>query len=152
MKQQTQVNISANVEIIIPFHDIDAMNIVWHGHYYKYFEIARTKLLKLISMGPQEMYDYGYQWPVIESSCRYIQAIRYDQNISVTATIIEYEHRLKISYLIQNEQQSIRLAKGSTTKVAVDLKSKELLLNSPDILCNNIRNYSGHPSFSPFLR
>ena len=35
----------ADVIIEVPFHDVDTMNVVWHGHYLKYFEIARCKLL-----------------------------------------------------------------------------------------------------------
>ena len=29
----------AEVVIEVPFHDVDIMNVVWHGHYLKYFEI-----------------------------------------------------------------------------------------------------------------
>ena len=25
----------------MPFHDVDALHVVWHGHYYKYLELAR---------------------------------------------------------------------------------------------------------------
>ena len=38
----------ADVMIEVPFHDVDTMNVVWHGHYLKYFEIARCKLLDQI--------------------------------------------------------------------------------------------------------
>ena len=38
------------IDIEIPFHDIDMMEVVWHGHYAKYFEISRYALLeKLIT-------------------------------------------------------------------------------------------------------
>ena len=33
------------VAIAVPFHDIDSIGIAWHGHYAKYFEIARCALL-----------------------------------------------------------------------------------------------------------
>jgi acyl-CoA thioester hydrolase len=29
-----------DTEILVPFFDIDTMNVVWHGHYVKYLEIA----------------------------------------------------------------------------------------------------------------
>ena len=29
----------------VPFHDADPMQVVWHGNYIKYFEIARDGLL-----------------------------------------------------------------------------------------------------------
>ena len=51
MKKELQ----ATVEIRVPFHDVDGMQIVWHGHYYKYFEVARTKLLQPIGYDLNEM-------------------------------------------------------------------------------------------------
>ena len=29
------------IELTVPFYDVDSMDIVWHGHYLKYFEDAR---------------------------------------------------------------------------------------------------------------
>ena len=34
----------AEIIIRVPFHDVDLMEVVWHGHYAKYFEIARCAL------------------------------------------------------------------------------------------------------------
>jgi acyl-CoA thioester hydrolase len=48
----------------IPFHDVDMM--VWHGHYAKYFEIAR-RLLEQIDYNYPQTRDSGYAWPVIDS-------------------------------------------------------------------------------------
>ena len=44
----------ADVIIEVPFHDVDTMHVVWHGHYLKYFEVARCKLLD------QFNYNYNY--------------------------------------------------------------------------------------------
>ena len=33
----------ADVIIEVPFHDVDTMHVVWHGHYLKYFEISFSK-------------------------------------------------------------------------------------------------------------
>jgi len=30
------------IRLEVPFHDVDALRIVWHGHYLKYLELART--------------------------------------------------------------------------------------------------------------
>ena len=40
--------LSAEVVIRPEFHDLDPMQIVWHGNYMRYFETARTALLALI--------------------------------------------------------------------------------------------------------
>ena len=39
-----------SVDIVIPFHDNDPMGIVWHGNYFKYFEMARDALLERAGM------------------------------------------------------------------------------------------------------
>ena len=35
-------------EIEVPFFDVDVMQIVWHGHYVKYLEVARCAFLDAI--------------------------------------------------------------------------------------------------------
>ncbi len=35
-----------SIEFEVPFHDVDALRVVWHGHYYKYLELARTALFR----------------------------------------------------------------------------------------------------------
>jgi acyl-CoA thioester hydrolase len=122
------------VEIDIPFHDIDAMEVAWHGHYAKYFEIARCVLLDKIAYNYREMRESGYAWPVIEMKIRYIKPARYPQRIRVEARIEEYELRLKLGYRVTDVATGERLTKGYTIQVAVDMKANEMLLGSPKIL------------------
>ena len=39
---------TAEVELTIPFHDVDMMGVAWHGNYFRYFEVAREALLNQI--------------------------------------------------------------------------------------------------------
>jgi len=128
----------AEVRLNIPFHDVDLMEIVWHGHYAKYFEIARCALLDSISYNYVEMKDSGYAWPIIELKTRFIKPARFGQDILVKAKVAEYELRLKIDYLIVDAEQGTRLTKGHTVQVAVDMKRQELLLASPPILLEKL--------------
>ena len=43
---------SYEVTLKVPFYDLDPMQIVWHGHYLKYFDIARSELLRPPGRGP----------------------------------------------------------------------------------------------------
>ena len=56
----TRTDLSAETIIEIPFHDVDMMEIAWHGHYVKYFEIARCKLLDKIEYNYSQMRDSGF--------------------------------------------------------------------------------------------
>jgi acyl-CoA thioester hydrolase len=128
----------AEVQLSVPFHDVDLMEIVWHGHYAKYFEIARCALLDSISYNYVEMKESGYAWPIIELKTRFIKPARFGQDILVKAKVAEYELRLKIDYLIVDAEQGTRLTKGHTVQVAVDMKRQELLLASPPILLEKL--------------
>ena len=34
-----------DIPVEVPFFDVDSMDVVWHGHYVKYLELARCALL-----------------------------------------------------------------------------------------------------------
>ena len=133
-----RTELKAEVEIQVPFHDVDGMHVVWHGHYYKYFEVARTKLLQSIDYDVHEMKASGYSWPIVETNCKYVRPILYDQLIQVSAKIQEYENRLKIIYRISDAKSDEKLATGHTTQVAVDMKNNEMCFVSPKILLKKV--------------
>ncbi|MDO6695052.1 acyl-CoA thioesterase [Aliiglaciecola sp. 3_MG-2023] len=124
----------AQVEISIPFHDIDVMRIAWHGHYVKYLEIARCALFDKMAYNFPEMEQSGYAWPVIDLHIRYASALSFQQQIIVKAKIVEWENRLKINYQIVDKESGKRLTKASTVQVAVEIESKEMMFESPPIL------------------
>ena len=124
----------ADVIIEVPFHDVDTMHVVWHGHYLKYFEIARCKLLDQFHYNYNQMRDSGYAWPVIESYVRYVQGIEFEQKIRVRAILKEWENRLKIEYLIFDVVSGRKLTKGYTSQVAVHIEKREMCFQSPQVL------------------
>ncbi|WP_137937807.1 acyl-CoA thioesterase [Chitinivorax sp. B] len=124
----------AEVEIQVQFFDLDPMEIVWHGNYVKYLEIARCKLLDQIGYNYPQMRDSGYAWPVVDLHLRYVKPATFGQIIVARAEIVEWESRLKINYLIVDKATGQRLTKGSTVQVAVSLASKEMCFVSPSIL------------------
>jgi len=120
--------------ITVPFHDVDAMGVVWHGHYAKYFELARCQLLDSFNYGYEAMRSSGFSWPVIDMRMRYVKGVCFGQRILVKASLREWENRLLIDYLVTDEASAQRLTKGSTVQVAVDLKTGEMCFVSPSIL------------------
>ena len=124
--------------MIVPFHDIVSVGIAWHGHYAKYFEIARCELLDSFDYGYEEMRKSGYLWPIIDMHCRYIKPLRFNQRIAVRARLREWEYRLLVDYLISDPASGVRLAKGQTSQVAVDAKSGEMCFASPQILLQRL--------------
>ena len=42
---------TAEVELTIPFHDVDMMGVAWHGNYFRYFEVARCSTSSITAIG-----------------------------------------------------------------------------------------------------
>jgi acyl-CoA thioester hydrolase len=132
----------ADVEMEIPFHDIDPMGIVWHGRYPKYFEVARCKLLDEIGYNYDDMSASGYSWPVIDMHIRYPRPLRFRQKVKVRCEIVEYDNRLRLKYLITDSASGQRMTKGETVQVAVSLSENEMQFASPPVLEEKIRGWS----------
>jgi acyl-CoA thioester hydrolase len=127
-------NWSAEVELQVQFFDLDPMQIVWHGNYVKYLEIARCALFDRIDYNYEQMKASGYAWPVVDMHLRYIGSARFGQKILLRAKLVEWENRLKIDYLITDAASGRRLTRATTTQVAVDIASGEMCFVSPPVL------------------
>lgn len=125
--------LQAEVEVLVPFFDVDMMEVVWHGHYVKYLEVARCALLDKLDHNYSQMREAGYAWPVIDLQLRYVRGARFGQRISVRADLVEWENRLKINYLISDAETGERLTRASSTQVAVEIASREMQLASPAV-------------------
>lgn len=129
----TREHITA-LELTVPFHDVDPMNIVWHGRYVKYLELARCQLLESFNYSYSAMFDSGYSWPVVDMRIKYVKPAKFEQKIRIIASLVEWEFRLKINYLIEDVATKAKLTKGHTIQVAVDMDSGEMCGESPAIL------------------
>ena len=125
--------LQAEIELVVPFFDVDMMEVVWHGHYVKYFEEARCALLDKLGHNYRQMRDAGYAWPVIDLQLRYIRGAQFGQRIRVRADLVEWENRLKIHYLITDVATGERMTRGSSVQVAVEIATREMLLASPRV-------------------
>lgn len=133
--------LTTTVEIEVPFHDVDAMEVAWHGHYVKYFEIARCALLRRIDYDYPQMKESGYLWPIVDLQVKYIRPSLFAQRILVEARLMEYENRIKVAYEIRDFASNERLTRGSTTQVAVCGASRELQFVSPKALTDRVKAF-----------
>ena len=124
----------ATVTVQIPFHDVDLMGVAWHGHYFRYLEIARSAMFDQIRYNYREMRDFGLSWPIVDFRLRYLRPARLGQLIAVRARLAEFELRLRVDYLITDAASGERLTKGHSIQVPVDMATGELVLGTPEIL------------------
>ena len=68
-------------EQLVPFHDCDPLGIVWHGHYYKYLEIAREDLFRKFRLDVDDFRALGLRLLMIETRCRYAFPMRFGEKL-----------------------------------------------------------------------
>ena len=123
--------LSHSIDLDVAFHDVDSMAVVWHGHYLKYLENARWALMEHIGHGYAPMLASGYVWPIIESHVRYVRAARFQERLRVQASLVEWETRLAVNYLVQDAASGARIARARTVQVAVESATGEMQYRSP---------------------
>ena len=129
---------SAEVTLTPAFHDIDPMEVVWHGHYVKYFELARCALLQSFDYDDPQMRASGYAWPIVDLRAKYVRSARYGQSLVVRAMLVEWENRLKIDYQVRDAVTGEVLTRATSIQVAVDLASGEMCFASPKALLERL--------------
>jgi acyl-CoA thioester hydrolase len=114
--------LEATVEAHVAFHDVDVAGIVWHGHYLKYLENARWALMDRL----------------IEVHVKYVQAARFGDRLAVQASLVEWENRLTINYLVKQAATQERVARARTVQVAVEASTGVLQFATPAVLLERV--------------
>jgi acyl-CoA thioester hydrolase len=120
-------------EFEVPFHDVDSLGVVWHGHYLKYCECARTKLLEELGLGGEISRTFPYTWVVIESKLRHIAPLVFGQKARVEARLVDVNYRVHVAYRITDSLTNQKICKGYTMLATLD-ENRALLLQTPQDL------------------
>lgn len=135
---EPKARIAVQVQLEIPFQDCDPMGVTWHGNYFRYLEVARSALLDRIDYNYRQMHASGYAWPIVDARLKYLRSTRFGDRVSVSATLVEHENRLKIEYLISNLATGEPVTRGYTIQVAVNLAKEEMCFCSPPELIDRV--------------
>lgn len=119
-----------SVELDVPFHDIDMVRVVWHGHYYKYMELARSGFMRARKLDIPDLIALGFGLLIIESGCRYVSPLRYGDRLRVSAWLKDFSHRIHLGYEIVNLTSGRRAARGHT-KLVTTTPEGEMLYQTP---------------------
>jgi acyl-CoA thioester hydrolase len=130
--------IVATHEAQVAFHDVDVAGVAWHGHYLKYLENARWALMERLDFGLEAMLASGYAWPIVEAHVKYVRAARFGDRLAVQASLVEWQSRLTVHYLVTNAATTERVARAKTVQVAVEARTGVLQFVSPAVLLERV--------------
>ncbi len=125
--------VSTRVTLKVPYYDVDLMQVVWHGNYLKYFEVARQALFRQHGVDLKRyMEDTGYVFPIVRSTIKHIWPLRFDDEFTCTAVLKEARVRIVVDFEIRLVSNGRLCAKGSTEQVAVLLPEMEMVFQIPE--------------------
>jgi acyl-CoA thioester hydrolase len=128
----------AQIELTPAFHDLDPMEVVWHGNYVKYLELARCALLQRFDYDYPQMRDSGFFWPIVDLRTKYLLPAKFGQRLTVRAELVEWEFRLKIAYVISDADTGATVTRAETIQVAVAIATGEMCFASPPVLLQRL--------------
>jgi acyl-CoA thioester hydrolase len=135
--------IDASVEVKVEFHDVDPMQVAWHGNYPRFLEAARRALFDKLGYGYDEMKASGYLWPVVDLRLHYQRPARLGQVLRVTARLKEWENRIVMGFEVADAATGERLTKAECVQVAVADKTGELEFVTPEVFQAKVRRALG---------
>ena len=120
------------VELRVPFHDLDPLQIVWHGNYLKYFDIARFALFENAGIDLVAYHQKtGYLFPVIKTATKHIVPLKYGDVITCGATVLEARIKIVIDFVIRRTGTDEICAKGRGEQVALKPPEMEMDVEIP---------------------
>jgi acyl-CoA thioester hydrolase len=126
-------SVSTSVKLRVPYHDVDLMQVVWHGHYLKYFEVARHAFFRECGLDLQHyMNEKGYVFPVIRSMVKHIRPLRLDDEFICTALLKEARVKIVLDFEIKLISSGEVCAKGRSEQVAFLIPEMEMVFKIPE--------------------
>jgi len=121
-------------EMKIAFHDLDPMDVVWHGNYVKYMEQARCDMLNKLGYNYYDMKNDGLAYPVAKMKTKFIRPLTYNQEVKIVSSLEEIEPTMVVKYKIFDKKTGEKVFEGETIQFAVLIETRETIYSAPSTL------------------
>jgi acyl-CoA thioester hydrolase len=104
----------------VRYPETDRMGVAHHTHYFVWFELGRTELMREAGCAYGDLEDGdGVFFPVIEAGAVYRAPARYDEIVDIETTLASVEGvRVRFEYLLRRSEGGEVLASGFTVHAA----------------------------------
>ena len=119
------------------YADTDAMGVVYHSNYFKWFEMGRVEYLRSLGIPYKEIEEKGFSLPVVTAYCKYVKPAKYDDLLRIETSFVEIKRAsIKIYYEIFLENNGVELVNGYTMHALTDRDGK--IKRIPDFIIDKI--------------
>lgn len=124
--------LTATTKINVRFSEVDALRIVWHGNYVKYFEDGREAFGKQFGLSYLDVIDKGFVTPVVKMMMEFKKPLEYGDTAIIETTFVNTEAaKIVLDYTLYNETDHSVIAKGTSVQVFLD-RNGNLSLTNPE--------------------
>ncbi|MCF8025981.1 MAG: acyl-CoA thioesterase [Desulfobacteraceae bacterium] len=117
----------------VPFHDLDPMQVMWHGNYLKYFDITRDALFRKLGIDLYQAYkDTRYIFPIIRTSIKHVSPLRFRDEFICRAVLKDVNYKITVAFEIRVAEDNRVSAKGQSEQAAVKTPEMETMLKIPE--------------------
>jgi acyl-CoA thioester hydrolase len=116
------------------FGEVDAMAVMWHGHYATLFEEASTELRRMSGLSYEDFFEAKVYVPIVQLHVDYYQSLLLDELFTVKARMLWTDAaRINIEYEVLKADGSIA-ATGYTVQLFSSAKTGEPCFTLPALL------------------
>lgn len=96
---------NSETTIRVRYAETDQMNVVYHGNYAQYFEVARAEAIREMGITYKDMETMGIVMPIVELHTKFLRPALYDDLLTIKTQLRELptDHRIEFHHEVYNE-------------------------------------------------
>ncbi len=113
-----------STQVRVRYAETDQMNVVYHGNYAQYFEVARAEAIRELGFTYKDMEAMGTYMPIVELQCKFLSPAHYDDLLTIKVILKELttDHRIEFYHEVFNEAGKL-LTTGRVVLFFMDAKT-----------------------------
>ena len=117
----------SRVEYHVNFYDTDAMEVVHHSNYIRWFEIGRVEFLRAAGITLGELMADGIVFPITDVSAKFLSRGRFDDVLIIETTPSALtKAKMAFDYRILKKVEETVLVTGHTQNVFTNRKTGKI--------------------------
>ena len=127
------MSVDFDLHMKVAFHDLDPLQVVWHGNYLKYFDVARFGLFAAHGIDLHAyLMEKHIAFPVTRTSLKHISPLRAFDEFLCRATVTEAHYKIGMSFEIRKMDSGILCTRGKSEQLAVRYPEMEMEFTIPE--------------------
>jgi acyl-CoA thioester hydrolase len=116
---------TVDVDIRVRYAETDQMGVAYYANYLVWFEVGRAEFCRKRGFSYSDLEASGYKLVVTDVHCRYRNAARYDELVTVRTWLKGMNRRMiTFGYRILRKEKEEVIAEGETRHLCLDSNGK----------------------------